>query len=433
MLKKKEGKLLKRNVIKLAGITVLILSLLAIPLGACTPEEEVEPIVLGLPTSLAYVWAEEAEMSAQLAVEEINAAGGVNVGGVMRPFKLVSTDTRDSDPGVPTTDSLLAIEKLILEEKPVALVVGPNRSEVMLSAMDIYSKYNIICIDCLAKSPALQAKIAEEPEKYKTWFRMTTTALYMGNYFIDLVKHVGDTFGFNKIFFIHSDVLWARGTVAFLTAGVEKLGWEVVGAEAIPQGTTDFAVPLTKVKDSGAQVLGVFFDMPEVASLYDQWTTMQVPALPLGVVVPLGDPKAWEAWGGTIEGAIYHICEPGAYPIPGIAKSKEFYDAYTARFGEPTSIGANGPSYDSVYVIKEAIEHTGSLDTDALVAYMEAIDMDGAIGRIRFDETHQQPYGTDPSEGAVGIMVQWQQPGVRKVVFPLPVAESEIVLPSWMQ
>ena len=64
---------------------------------------------------------------------------------------------------------------------------------------------------------------------------------------------------------------------------------------------------------------------------------------------------------------------------------------------------------------------------------METIDMEGAIGRIIFDETHQVPYGNDPSEGAVGIMVQWQQPGVRKVVFPLNVAESAIVLPSWMQ
>lgn len=425
---------MKRNVIKLAGITLLVLSLLAIPLGACAPEEEVEPIVLGCPTSLAYVWAEESEMSARMAVEEINAAGGVNVGGVMRPFKLVKTDTRDSDPGVPTTDSLLAIEKLILEEKPVALVVGPNRSEVMLAAMDIFSKYETIVIDCLAKSPAHQAKIAEEPEKYKHWFRMTTTALYMGNYLIDLVEYVGEKFGFNKIFFIHTDVLWARGTVAFLTAGIEKLGWEVVGAEAIPQGVSDFAVPLTKAKEAGAEVIGVFFDMPEVASLYDQYTTMQIPALTLGVAVPLGHPEAWEAWGGTIEGAMYHLCEPGAYPVPGIPKSKEFFDAYTARFGEePTGIAGHGPSYDSVYVIKYAIERAGSLDPDALVAAMEEIDMEGVIGRIRFDETHQQPYGTDPSEGAVGIMIQWQQPGVRKVVFPLSVAEAEIVLPSWME
>lgn len=435
-MREKEGKALKRNTIKLVGTALLVLSLLAIPLMGCPapPEEEVEPVVFGLPTSLGYWFGDGALEGATLAVEEINAAGGVDVAGVMRPIKLVSIDTRDSAPGVPTADSLLAIEKLILEENPHAIVCGPNRSEVMLAAMDLFAKYNMICIDCLAKSPAHQAKVAEDPDTYRHWFRITTTALYMGDYHVKLINHVGDKFGFNKVFPIMQDVLWARGTAGLVTKGLEELGWEVVGSETIPLGTTDFSMPLLKAKEAGAQVIPIFFDMPEVAQLIDQWAIMEIPAIPVGVVGPLLDPGAWEAYDEKVEGVILHICEAGVWPVPTIPKSVEFWNSYLERWGhEPEGIAGQSPSYDAVYVLKDAIERAGTLDPDALVTALEETDYYGAVGRIRFDETHQAPYGFDPEETCIAVFVQWQKPGEKKLVFPLPVAEADIVLPPWMK
>lgn len=426
---------MKRNTIKLVSTLLVVVSLLAIPLmGACAPEEEVEPVVLGLPTSLGYWFGVGALEGATLAVEEINDAGGVNVAGEMRPIELVSIDTRDSAPGVPTADSLLAIEKLILDESPHAIVCGPNRSEVMLSAMDTFAEYNMICIDCLAKSPAHQAKIAEDPETYKHWFRITTNAYYMADYHVQLIAQLGDEFGFNKVFPILQDVLWATGTAALTMAGLEELGWEVVGSETVPLGTTDFSIPLLKAKEAGAQVIPMFFDMPEVAHLIDQWATMEIPAMAVGVIGPLLDPTAWEAYDQKVEGVILHICEAGVFPVSAIPKSVAFWEAYVERWGhEPEGIAGQSPSYDAVYLIKDAIERAGTLDTDALVTALEEADYYGAVGRIRFDETHQAPYGFDPEETCIGVFVQWQQPGEKKLVFPLIVAEADFVLPPWMQ
>jgi len=428
----------KKELIKLLGIGFLALSLLAMPLmsacGPSEPEDGVEPVVIGLPTSLGYWFGIGALEACTMAVEEINAAGGVNVAGEMRPFKLVSIDTRDSAPGVPTADSMLAIEKLILEDKPVAIVGAPNRSEVMLAAMDLNAKYKVPQIGTLAKTPAFQAKIAEDYEKYKYCFRITTTALYMANYHVELIKAIGEQYGFNKFFGIHQDVLWARGTVALINAGLEEAGWEIVGTESIPLGATDFSIPLLKVKDSGAQVMAIMFDMPEVAQLVDQWATMEIPALPIGVVGPLVEVGTWDAYDAKVEGVILHICEAGVVPIPAIPQSVTFWQKYNDRWGhEPTGVAGHSPSYDSVYLVKEAIERAGSLDPDAIVTALEATDKDGVIGHIKFDENHQIPYGTDPAETAVGPFIQWQQPGERKVVFPFSVAEAEIILPPWMQ
>ncbi|MEK7242950.1 MAG: amino acid ABC transporter substrate-binding protein, partial [Thermodesulfobacteriota bacterium] len=80
-----------------------------------------EPIVIGVATSLGFLEGKESIKAVQMAVDEINAAGGVKVGAVTRPFKVESIDLRDAAPGVPVPEALLGLEKIILEKKPTAL------------------------------------------------------------------------------------------------------------------------------------------------------------------------------------------------------------------------------------------------------------------------------------------------------------------------
>ena len=80
-----------------------------------------EPIVIGVPTSLGFLEGKESHKAVQMAVGEINANGGVMVGGEKRPFKVVAADLRDAAAGVPVPEALLGLEKLILEQKPTAI------------------------------------------------------------------------------------------------------------------------------------------------------------------------------------------------------------------------------------------------------------------------------------------------------------------------
>ena len=87
----------------------------------------------------------------------------------------------------------------------------------------------------------------------------------------------------------------------------------------------------------------------------------------------------------------------------------------------------------AVYVLKDAIERAGSLDPDKVVVALEGTDMMGVYGRLRFDpKSHQVIPSTDPKEGAVGSILQWQQ-GKRVVVYPKSIAMGEIQLPPWMK
>ena len=75
----------------------------------------------------------------------------------------------------------------------------------------------------------------------------------------------------------------------------------------------------------------------------------------------------------------------------------------------------------------------GSLDPDAVVTQLEQTDIMGVYGRLRFDpKSHQVIPASDPKEGAVGSILQWQD-GQRVVVFPKSIAKGSIQLPPWME
>ena len=102
----------------LKALAILLAAvLLNLPGGIALAEK---PITLGCPLSTAFLYGWDAERGIKLAVEEINATGGVNVGGKKRPFKTEVIDTRDLEPGVPVSEALLTVEKLILEKKAEA-------------------------------------------------------------------------------------------------------------------------------------------------------------------------------------------------------------------------------------------------------------------------------------------------------------------------
>ena len=158
----------------LAMICILVLGILAPPLALGAGGSG--PIIIGVPTSLGYPPGKEALNSVIMAVEEINAKGGVKVGDTMRKLKVESADIRDAAPGVPVPEALLGLEKIILDKKVDAIVVGPYRSEALLAGMDLIAKYKVPMIGTIAMSPASEAKIKKEPDKYKYIFRVGQNA-----------------------------------------------------------------------------------------------------------------------------------------------------------------------------------------------------------------------------------------------------------------
>ncbi|MBU1344014.1 MAG: ABC transporter substrate-binding protein [Proteobacteria bacterium] len=392
-----------------------------------------DPIVIGVPTSTGFLEGKECLKSVQLAVQEINENGGVKIGNDHRLFKVESLDIRDAAPGVPVPEALLGIEKIILEKKPTALVVGPFRSEALMAGMDIIAKYKVPLLGTIAMSPASEAKIKQNPDKYKYIFRTCLNAKYLVKYLAGTMAFIKGQFGFNKVYIVNQDVAWARKTAEIITkVYFEKAGWEVVGHESFPTGTSDFSSALMKVKATGAHVILPIFDMPQSGTLVKQWNTMQVPSLMAGFISPLAGPGAWNTFDKKIGGAVNCNFEMGsAVSSDKVPLSKTFAAAYEKKWGTKLEAGHGpAPSYESVYILAQAIERANSLDADAIVAELEKTNRSGVMGRIQFDDGHQAIYDMDPDKAALAAVFQWSDTGKRTLVFPTSVAEGKIQLPK---
>ena len=396
-----------------------------------------KPIVIGAPLSTSFLYGWDAWRGMTLAVEEINAAGGVNVGGTKRPLKIEVIDTRDLEPGVPVSEALLAVEKLILEKNADFILGGPVRSEAGLAAMDLLSKYKKISIlSTGVLTPAYHARVAKNYDKYKYLFRISGEAKWIAvGEQIPALLEIGKKFGLNRVYIMIQDVSHARAFGGIFAKVMAKKGWTVIGKpEIYPTGATDFSMGLLKARREKAQVIIICMDMPESSILLKQWYDMKVPALPFGSIIAAAEqPGFWEATGGKGEYTLANVVNAGNAPSNATDWTMKFVNAYNKMWGlEPEGYGTSS-SYMAVYVLKDAIEKAGTLDSDAVVATLEKTDMMGVYGRIRFDpKSHQIIPSMDPKEGAVGTIFQWHD-GKRVVVFPKSIAMGEIKLPPWMK
>ncbi len=392
------------------------------------------PIKLGAPLSTAYLYGWDAERGIKLAVEEINAAGGVNVGGEMRPFEVEVIDTRDLEPGVPVDDAIKAVEKLILQRKVDFLVGGPVRSEAALAVMDLISQHKKVSIVSTGVlSPAYHKTIAKNYDKYKYCFRISSQIITVVKDIMAVFDKIRSDFGLERVFIMVQDVAHARKAGEVVGKLLKKKGFQVVGHEIYPTGNTDFAPGLLKSKREKAQILFIWMDMPETAILLKQWKSFRLNSLPMGFMSAAEQPGFWEASKGNCEYTVVDVVNGGNAPATITPWTMKFVNAYKKRWGlEPEGYGTSS-SYMAVYALKDAIERAGTLDSDAVVKALEEIDLMGVYGRIRFDpKSHQVIPSTDPNEGAVGAMFQWQD-GKRVVFWPAAGAMGELKLPPWMK
>ena len=421
---------MKKALLLLTPVVFLAFLFTAVP-GAFSQK----PVTIGAPLSTAFLYGWDAEKGIKLAIKEINDAGGVNVGGKKRPFAVEVIDTRDLEPGVPVSDALMAVEKLILEKKVNFIVGGPVRSEAALAAMDIEGKYKIVSIVTTGVlTPAYSKRVSEEYNKLKYCFRIHGEAVELVKEIMACFAELKEKYGLTKVFIMVQDVSHARGGGDVLGKVAAKAGWTIDGTEVYPTGTTDYSMGLLKAKQAGSQILNIWMDMPESSILLKQWYELKIPALPFGSTLAAAEqPGFWKATDGKGEYTLCNVVNAGNAPSNATPWTMKFYNAYTKMWGiEPEGLGSSS-SYMAVYVLKDAIERANSLNSDKVVAALEKTDMMGVYGRIRFDpKTHQVIPALDPKEGAVGSIIQWQA-GKRIVVFPKSIATGDIELPPWMK
>jgi branched-chain amino acid transport system substrate-binding protein len=394
---------------------------------------QAKPILVGAPVPRASAYGQNGERGMILAAEEINAAGGVKVGNVMRPLKLEIIDTRDEEPGVPTSEVLLAIEKLILQKKSDVIVGGPCMSECGLAAIDLYAKYKIVDIVSIGcYTPGWDKKVGSDLEKYKHSFRGSGSVAWYIKEGVDLLRQIKERYNFSKMFISIDDSAMCRAAAEIVKNLAVKDGWEMVGFDKHPIASTDYSMALGDCKKSGAQILFIWAYSPETSIMLRQWADMEVPALPIGFIGAAEDPGFWEATKGKGAYTIVTLSEAGCTPSNVTPLTMKYYNAFQKRWGVPPRSTGCVSAYEALFVLKDAIERAGSIEADPLIKALKNTNLPVVRGTLRFDQNHQIVYGYDPKTSVLGNWVQWQD-GQRVTIYPPLATMGQIKMPPWLK
>jgi branched-chain amino acid transport system substrate-binding protein len=308
---------------------------------------------------------------ATMAMEEINAKGGVRVGKKRMKIELVKADSNEF---LNVTDATNAMELLLTRHK-VDFIVGGFRSEAVLAMQDIAMDYKKIFIGCGAAHPKLCLRVAEDYKRFKYFFRGTpfNSRFLVKTCFIQMAtvggimkKYLG--IPQVKVAIAAEKAMWVDPMIKAAQGFIPKMGMEVVGIWRPSAVATDLAAELSAIQRSGAHMIFTTFSSSVGISFARQAGELKVPAVQVGINVEAQKDGFWEATQQM--GNYVMTMNTYARDVEYNELTKPFLDQYIKRFGEvPTYTVA---TYDAIVAtLVPAIEKAGTLDSDKLVEVME--------------------------------------------------------------
>jgi branched-chain amino acid transport system substrate-binding protein len=376
-------------------------------------------IRIGVPTPLQLQVGRDTVDSMQIAVDEINAKGGVNG----RKFELIAVDETEN----PET-GIAAIKKLITDEK-VDVLIGGYTSGVTLAQLPHISRAKTLYLGVGAASPAITQRVKQEYENYKYIFRVNPiNASHQARALADFISGfvMGDL-GLRKIAILGENVKWVQDLVPILKKGATGAGADVRLAEFFDTQTSDFSPLLAKVKDSGAQFLVVIFSHGSSDVFVKQWYDARFP-IPIGGI----DVKSMDAdFYKRVDGkSLSEITGNLSVRVPITPKTIPYWDAFVKKTGRSAPVYSGPGAYDAIYVYAEAVRRARSTEADAVIKELEKIDYVGVLGRIQFDDSHDVKAG--PGFIQLGF-AQWQDKGERTIVWPKELRTGKATFPPWIK
>jgi urea transport system substrate-binding protein len=346
----------------------------------------VDPIRIGVPTGLSganSVVAPSVVQSAELAVAEINAKGGI----LGRPVEL---DVADDGSGAAGAQK--AFDSLIFQKKDNALI-SMETSAARNGGLPIVSR---------GKVPYIYTSLYEG--------RSCNHYLYADGAVPEqmvgpIVDHFMTKNGAKKFFLVGSDYNFGRGMLAFTRTYIEKKGGTVVGEEYQPMDATDWTAIISKMRAANpdAVIMSTAGGAPNV-TLQKQYKAAGMQALVGNLSVDEGTAKSM---GADAQGIFISASYLTNIDSP---ENKEFLAAMKKKFGAElkTPNDLSVPEYDAIYLYKAAVEKAGSVDAQKVVAALSRVSFDGPRGKIQMAKQRHAPLtmylGQVQADGSVKIV-----------------------------
>lgn len=361
----------------LAGAAVLSLGLLAgcTPKGAgqsagSTSESEEGNIKIGLVAQLSgggALYGEQMEKGAQLAVDEINEAGGV----LGRNLELIVQD----DQGNPS-ESVKVTQRLVTEDR-VDSWMGTLASTLTITDLTITAKENVPSIVPIAVADTITEA------GYPNVFRNVSNN---SNQVKSLVKYILENQPHKKVAIIAENSDYGRGLAESFEADFTKGGGKITSTEFYNVGQKEFNDQLTKIKSKKPDAIIISGLVAEGALIVNQ-------------AKDLGMDTQFYSYGGFMGSAPMDLAGEAAdglihteyfTPVKGDKKIDAFVESYKEKYGEIPDSYYSAALYDAVHIYAEGVKNAGTSDKEKVNEALHKLEnFKGVMGEITFDEHGQ--------------------------------------------
>ena len=407
-----------------------------------------DPVIVGYIGSFDSDSGKSTIRGAEIAIEELNAAGGV-LGG--RPIKLVKADTRED-----VTEGIKAYEYLA-ETAKVDFVISGSIDDVSLGWLPRMAEYRIPTLDTWTSYVGIIDMVISEYDKYKMYFMNVACDYALATLYVDFGKDVlAKKMGWKTTVVLQEDTAFGGGVFELVDQMLApEAGIKIIDHIVYDTNTVDFAPIFNKAVKSKPDFLYLISSVrSQVPS--SQYVKLQVPVPMTGINVAAFGKDFWNDT-GQMGGGTSTLS-----PIPSVGfdmddRTKAFVDKYEAKYGNSRPIfphfnGFN--AYYGMYNAFNAAERAGGFaPLDAWVTEMENEDMkiykDGELWlrygfwkpgeiepRTNREYTHNIKFDiTQPlDDGAPSmVVIQWYEDGSTAVVYPEKYANGEFSVPSWIK
>ncbi len=346
--------------------------------------------------------------------DQVNAAGGIKVGGTSYKVKFVSYDDQSVGGRVQQLYT-----RLINQDK-AQFLFSPYSSGLTAAAAVVSELYGKIMLD----SGGAEEKPFEQGNKHL--FMVITSA---GHYLSGAVAALKQTDPHAKVAMVYSDDPFSKTVVAAAAQQAKDAGLDVVMNESYAPSTTDFGPIVNKIISSNAEAFlggGHYSDGATVArQMHDQKANLKWES----ILVAPADDKFAELGPAALGVTVPSQWETSVNYKPQIGPtSQEFVKAFEDKFHAPPDYHAASGYTDGV-ILQHAMEQAGSIDTEKVTAALNATDVTTFFGRIKF-ATNSGHHGLQDAHQMV--LAQWQMDNgklARKVVWPAEAASAKLLYP----
>ena len=338
------------------------------PKGYAVTEDTVTVGILHSVTGTVALSEAGSVQGERLAIEQINAQGGV----LGRKIEVIQEDGASDWPTYAEK-----AKKLIVDDK-VAAIFGCWTSASRKAVLPIVEQY-----DNLLFYPVFTEGMESSPN-----------IIYMGpdatQQIIAGLDWVINQKKAKSFYFVGSDYIWPRTSFKIARQYIEKKGLKVKGEEYYPLGHTQFNSVINKIKLQKPDVIFSTIVGGSNVAFYKQLKASGIDLLkekPLLLTTSITEDEVSGIGGENIEGG-YSIMKY-FQSMPG-KSNEEFVKAFKARYGEDAIIGdTTEAAYLGPWIWKAAVEKAGTFDIDKLKEVLPSIELtDTPNGPIKVHENH---------------------------------------------